>query len=247
MRAASIALVLTGLLASTSANAIILLNSQYEAGPGVGANTGVNAGDIVTVEAFYDPLFATLQYQDFVNVIHTFDAEHGGLRIAVGDLAWQITGPLSINTSVRRNEDGEVIATTITFLGYTNPPYEGALPTTLSTPWDDEITGLTAMWFTPQFHVSGWVEGPRLFDEQDMASILSPMTPYYVGGAYAETAEGLLHFNFSDPAALNPPASVPEPGSLGLLALGAAALLVGKRKTGARSAAGLSALMRKSA
>ena len=234
MRAGIIALLMAGFLASTSADAIVVFSSQYEIGAGAGANSGVNAGDVVTVEAFYDPLFATLTFEgDYVNVVHTFDAEHGGLRFTVGDLVWQTTGPLSVNTRLLRNREGDVIGATMIFSGDTNPLLPGYLPTTLSTPWDDRITGRASMFFSPEFHLTDWYDSPRLFNEQDLASILSPRSAYQLGGARAQAADGLLNFNFIDPAFDSSTPSVPEPGSLGLLVLGAGGLLFARRKRSA--------------
>lgn len=232
MRAGFIALILTGLLASASANALVVFSSQYEIGAGVGANSGVSEGDIVTVEAFYDPLFATLQFEgDLVNVVHSFDAAHGGLRFTVGDLVWETTGPLTVNTRVLRDYEGDLYGATIIFSGDTNPVLPWGLPTTMSTPWDDQITGRVMMSFNPEFNLTDTtIDGPRLFDEQDLASSLSPRLAYNMGGALAVTSDGVRHFDFFDPAFNAPAGSVPEPGSLGLFALGASGLLFAKRK-----------------
>ena len=99
------------------------------------------------------------------------------------------------------------------------------MATTLSTPWN--IIGNASIGFSPRFETSGEVTGPRLFDENDIGSILLPMTRYYMGAAYADTSSGRVHFNFNDPAALGlpPVSSAPEPGTLGLFALGGAGLL----------------------
>ena len=56
-----------------------------------------------------------------------------------------------------------------------------------------------------------------------------------MGGASAQAANGVLHFNFIDPAFNSPAPSVPEPGSLGLLALGVSGLLFAGRKPRASS------------
>lgn len=231
MRAGFIALILTGFLASTAANAVVVFNAQYQIGWGT-ANSGVTGGDILTVEAFYDPLYATLQFEgDLVNVIHSFAPEHGGLRFTVGDLVWETTGPLTVNTRIFRNREAEVTGATIMFIGDTNPIIPGYVPTTLSTPWDDYITGITRMGFTPEFNIlDPLLDGPRLFNEQDLVSVLSPRTSYYTGGATAEASDGVRSFNFIGPP-LDPASSVPEPGSLGLLAVGAAGLLFARRKS----------------
>lgn len=238
MRAGFIALILTGFLASTAANAVVVFSAQYRIGSTT-ANTGVSSGDILTVEAFYDPLFATLQFEgDLVNVIHSFAPEHGGLRFTVGDLVWQTTGPLTVNTRVMRNRDGDLTGATIMFIGDTNPIIPDYVPTTMSTPWDDQITGITRMAFTPEFNIfDPLLDGPRLFNEQDLISVLSPRTSYVTGGASAEASDGPRSFNFIGPP-LDSAGSVPEPGSLGLLAVGAAGLLFARRKSRALATRG---------
>jgi hypothetical protein len=70
----------------------------------------------------------------------------------------------------RRAQRGHVVATSIDFLGSTNPSYQGAVATTLSTPWN--IIGNASIGFSPRFETSGEVTGPRLFDENDIGSIL---------------------------------------------------------------------------
>lgn len=95
------------------------MSSQYLVGPTVTGNTGVGVGDGLTVEAFYDPLHATLAYQSSSFTIRNFDAQYAGLRITVGELVWQTTGPLSINTSVERR-GGNVVGASIAFLGSTS-------------------------------------------------------------------------------------------------------------------------------
>lgn len=262
MRAGSITLMLSALLASTSALGIVLWSSQYGAGSSeVNADTGVNttasAGDVATVEmisepslaaieTFADPLFATLQFDDnLIGAIQLPDPAH----FSASELVWPAMQPLSLDIGLAHDQESALTGSGTALLASINSLQAGALLAASPGRWGGVIGGIAPVSSNSQYSSTGGsarsgssgvnhgssspsgVDRSSSSNEQYMAPTPSSKAPHDAEGAAPEPAPGVPPVYLSDPVAVDPPVTtVPEPGTLGLLAVGIAGLLLARRK-----------------
>jgi hypothetical protein len=233
-------------LLAPSALATVIFDNRYVVDLNRGA-TGVATGDIVHVEAFYEPTLGVLHYRDDDNIAYAFTADAAGLAITVNGQVWRTTAGLTVDTQFVRgevNDDGVPIGVdrvVVQFIAETRPQFlTGYVPTTLSTPWSADVTRNLSdnefLFFLPTFVARPGIDPsqaylpPRLYSESDFASLLMELPSDAVGAAFANTATGERFFNFGG-AALGDPSAVPEPTSLWLFAIAGLLLVFAGSKT----------------
>jgi hypothetical protein len=234
MRAGLISLVLSGLVASTSAVGFVLYNSQQELGPDeVGAEVEgqASAGEISNVETFSDrPLATVASAEDFRDVVHTIDIAPSARRIPVSAYAAPTAEPLPVDTGFTHVQVAAGGGTNTTSDSYASSSSMGAMASSLSM----RAGGASASKsFRPGPEGTGGrpdpgpVVGPNPLPP---TVLLPPVTPPKINDPIKPDPGPPDPPFVPDLEEHTDPVTVPEPGTLGLLALGAAGLLFGRRK-----------------
>lgn len=236
MRAGLISLVLSGLVASTSAVGYVLYTSQQELAPDeVGAEVDgqASAGEISNIETFSDrPLAALASAEDFRDVVHTIDIAPGAKRISVSAYVAPTVEPLPVDMGLAHVQVGADGGTSTASDSYGSSSPAAALASSLSM----RAGGASASKsFRPGPEGTG--PGPVVQPDPPPPTVLPPETPSKGDGDHDPVTEpDDRDEDTRDPPVLpgpeqpTDPVTVPEPGTLGLLALGAAGLLFGRRK-----------------
>lgn len=160
----------------------------------------------------------------------------------MGDQVWRTTGPLSIHTYYYEDQLDRPKHVGVEFLANTRLFTPGQVASALDSPWSADVTGQQGLYYLPEFTARAGLDPaevlvPRLFTEEDFASILDLNPKEFLGAAFADTSAGSLFFNVRDPNYVgSPPAgSVPEPGMLALFGVGLLGIAVSRKRAVSRT------------
>lgn len=251
MRARRIALILTSLLASTSAIGIVLWKS-HQASAGSLAVAGpvadTNADIISGAEAIVDPSAMALQYDEFLSAALPFEQAPNGLGLPGSDSVTPELNPLSIDMEFAHVQRSAELGTSG---AATTLPTASVLAAAGAMHWTGAVgrgggggrarngngsnpqppapdnTGPAGEQEQPggrDPHQGGGSNGDR--GSESPTEPTGPTGPTWPN----EPTTPVDHLPTPVDPVVKPPVSAPEPGTLGLVLMGAAGAMFGRRK-----------------